>query len=282
MKFVARNKNIELKSEKFEENKNRFKTLIKSIKSDVVMFGVRSFSCSCVSEKAWKHVVSRRVAKRPEYKVGDERPNFIPKRQLTPDYKWGESKFFPRGNKGLFGGAFVTSGHQISEMRNKSNRFWKPNAHKKSLWSETLNKKIKFEVTAKVLKTIDREGGLDNYLTKEKSARIKELGPFGWKLRYQVLKRQNEIKNPVHKDAEMVGQDTVYYPNVQVNDSTLNIKVGRRKLLKELYDVEKKESLALGESLDGKYFHDKFRDLPALDLIQQLANRGYNFSKITV
>lgn len=45
-------------------------------------------------------------------------------------------------------------------------------------------------MTAKVLKTISKEGGIDNYLTKEKSARIKELGPTGWKLRYRVLKEK--------------------------------------------------------------------------------------------
>lgn len=60
----------------------------------------------------------------------------------------------------------------------------------KGLWSETLNRKISIKMTAKVLKTISKEGGIDNYLTKEKSARIKELGPTGWKLRYRVLKEK--------------------------------------------------------------------------------------------
>ena len=50
-------------------------------------------------------------------------------------------------------------------------------------------------MTAKVLKTISKEGGIDNYLTKE-GLRIKELGPTGWKLRYRVLKRKDEIGIP--------------------------------------------------------------------------------------
>jgi large subunit ribosomal protein L28 len=249
---------------------------------------LRGFSTTSVTNKVWKHVVTRRVAKRPEYRIGDEAPKYIPKRQTTPDYKWGESKFFPRSNKGLFGGAFIGSGHQISEMRNKSNRFWKPNSHKKALWSETLDKSLKFEVTAKVLKTIDREGGLDNYLVKEKSARIKELGPFGWKLRYAVLKKKSELANPPHKDAKLYSVNgesgTIYYPDVQVEgtETPLNIKVGRRKLLKELYEVEKRESLALGEPLTGRNFHDKFRELSAEEIVKRLAGRGYDFGNVTV
>ncbi|KAH3676396.1 hypothetical protein WICMUC_002027 [Wickerhamomyces mucosus] len=250
----------------------------------------RSFSTSEPFFKKWENIVKRRVAQRPEYEVGDERPKHIPNRQTTPDYKYGESAFFARGNRGLYGGSFVRSGHHISEFRNKINRFWKPNSHKKQLWSETLNKKLTFQVTSKVLKTIDKEGGLDNYLIKEKSARIKELGPFGWKLRYQVLKKQEEAKNPKHKTAKEITNQadgnkiTIFYPDVKVEgvDTPLNIIVGRRKLLKELYDVEKKEKLSDGESLNGKQFHNSFRELPAEQIIERLAFRGYDFKSITV
>lgn len=249
----------------------------------------RSFSSSALLPREWKHVISRRVAQRPTYEVGDERPKHIPNRQLTPDYKYGESSFFKRSNKGLFGGSFIKSGHRISEMRQKSNRFWKPNAHKKSLWSETLQKPLKFQVTAKVLKTIDREGGLDNYLTKDKSARIKELGPFGWKLRYQILKKKQELANPPHKDAKSYSLSNgetgkIYYENVLIEgvEQSLNVKIGRRKLLKELYNAEKKERKALGEDLDGREFHDKFRELPATEILKRLANYGYDFKAITV
>jgi large subunit ribosomal protein L28 len=249
---------------------------------------IRGFSSTASVAKTYAHVVSRKVAQRPEYRVGDEKPKHIPNRQLTPDYKWGESSFFSRSNRGLFGGSFVKSGNQISEMGNKSRRFWKPNAHKKTLWSETLNKGFTFQVTAKVLKTIDKSGGLDNYLIKEKSARIKELGPFGWQLRYQVLKKQDEINNPPHKDVKKCtladGTDGyVYYADIKVDgiESPLAITFGRRKLLRELYQVEKKEKMAIGESLNGKQFHDQFRNLSAQQICQRLAQLGYDFTNIT-
>ncbi|CDR40133.1 CYFA0S04e04280g1_1 [Cyberlindnera fabianii] len=249
----------------------------------------RAFSSSLPATKEWKNVVKRRVAKRPEYQVGDAKPKYIPHRQTTPDYKYGDSAFFVKSNRGLYGGAFVRSGNTISEMGNKSRRFWKPNAHKKSIWSETLGKSLSFYVTAKVLKTIDKEGGLDNYVIKDKSARIKELGPFGWKLRYEVLKKRAQLENPVHKNVKSVTladgkEGTVYYPAVQVKGSEkpLDVVVGRRRLLKELYETEKAHKLELKEKIDGKQFQNENRDLPAEKIIEKLASLNYNFSQIAL
>jgi len=38
-----------------------------------------------------------------------------------------------------------------------------------------------------VLRTIDKVGGLDEYLLGEKAARIRELGMHGWLLRWRIL-----------------------------------------------------------------------------------------------
>ncbi|CEP22336.1 unnamed protein product [Cyberlindnera jadinii] len=246
----------------------------------------RSFSSTSAVGKTYAHVVSRRVARRQEYNVGDEKPKHIPNRQLTPDYKWGESSFFARSNRGLFGGSFIKSGNQISEMGNKSRRFWRPNAHKKTLWSEVLNRGITCQVTAKVLKTIDKSGGLDNYLIKEKSARVKELGPFGWKLRFEVLKKLEQNSKPADSQKCTLkdgSEGTIYFSGVKVDgiDGPLDITLGRRKLLNELYVAEKRERQALGEKLNGKQFHDEFRELSAQEICQKLASYGYDFTSIT-
>jgi large subunit ribosomal protein L28 len=96
------------------------------------------------------------------------------------------------------------------------------------------------------------------------------------------------LANPPHKDAKLYSVNgesgTIYYPDVQVEgtETPLNIKVGRRKLLKELYEVEKRESLALGEPLTGRNFHDKFRELSAEEIVKRLAGRGYDFGNVTV
>lgn len=38
-----------------------------------------------------------------------------------------------------------------------------------------------------MLRTIDKSGGLDEYLIKDKAGRIKELGMKGWELRWRVM-----------------------------------------------------------------------------------------------
>jgi large subunit ribosomal protein L28 len=46
---------------------------------------------------------------------------------------------------------------------------------------------IQVKVSTRVLRTIDKCGGLDEYLVGEKSARVKELGMKGWELRWRVM-----------------------------------------------------------------------------------------------
>lgn len=82
----------------------------------------------------------------------------------------------------------IQFGNNVSpDSKTKTRRYWKPNILQKSLYSVALKKRIKLRLTSKVLKTMDREGGLDEYLLKESEARIKELGPMGWALRWTLM-----------------------------------------------------------------------------------------------
>lgn len=47
---------------------------------------------------------------------------------------------------------------------------------------------MQVKVLARVLRTIDKCGGLDGYLLGEKSGRVKELGVEGWRLRWMVMR----------------------------------------------------------------------------------------------
>lgn len=76
----------------------------------------------------------------------------------------------------------------------------------KSLYSVALKKKIKLRVTAKVLKTMDREGGLDEYLLKDDAHRLKELGPLGWALRCTLIQRP-EVRERLRAEAAALGVD---------------------------------------------------------------------------
>ncbi|AET37888.1 mitochondrial 54S ribosomal protein bL28m Ecym_2136 [Eremothecium cymbalariae DBVPG len=247
----------------------------------------RSFSVSSNLLREWRLVECRRVAKQPQYQVGDPKPLYIQKeKRRFPDYPYGESHIFKQSNKGLYGGSFVQFGNNVSESKQKTRRKWLPNILKKSLWSETLGRKIPIKMTAKVLKTITKEGGIDNYLTKDKSARIKELGPTGWKLRYTVLTTRDKKENPPHKDSKVVQDSngnsiTVYYELPYKGSSTLQITCGRRKLLKLLFPLEKLECKADGEAIDFKKFLERYQHSPIDAIVSKLDQYGFDLRQIT-
>lgn len=108
---------------------------------------------------------------------------------LMPAYPYGKNHAFKEANFGLYGGATLQSGNKISKGRNKGKtlRKWFPNVRIETLRSEALDKELKIPVTARVRRTIQKCGGLDQYVTGTKPARIKELGLLGWKLRWLVM-----------------------------------------------------------------------------------------------
>lgn len=247
----------------------------------------RAFKSTAATFREWRLVETRRVARQPEYRVGDPKPLYIPKtRKDVPDYKYGESNVFKQSNKGLYGASFVQYGNNISESKTKTRRRWLPNIVKKGLWSETLDKKISIRMTAKVLRTISKEGGIDNYLTKDKSARIKELGPAGWKLRYDVMRKREARNNPAHKDAPIEelpnGESVKIYFKEELNGSPVKITVGRRKLMQLLYPLEKLEQKADNKTIDFKTFIDTHRTASVGDLVNKLQNYGFDLSTITI
>lgn len=106
-----------------------------------------------------------------------------------PPYPYGPNLWFKQSNSGLYGGAMIQFGNKISQGRNKgkTRRFWKPNVRRKMLYSDALEQNLFIKVTRKALRTIQKSGGLDNYLLDDRPARIKELGIFGWELRWKIM-----------------------------------------------------------------------------------------------
>jgi large subunit ribosomal protein L28 len=110
---------------------------------------------------------------------------------LIPPYPYGERRVYKQSNRGLYGSARIRFGNNVAEKHNnKSRRFWRPNVHVKAFFSPSLGARVKTRLTLRVLKTIRREGGIENYLLKSKPARIKELGPGGWNLRWLLMQTQ--------------------------------------------------------------------------------------------
>jgi len=106
----------------------------------------------------------------------------------VPVYPYGPSQYYKQSNFGLYGNQKIRFGNMVSEKNEiKTRRYWRPNVHSKRLYSEALGNFIRIRVTTRVLRTVDKVGGLDEYLLGEKKGRIKELGMGGWKLRWRIM-----------------------------------------------------------------------------------------------
>ncbi|KAI9661544.1 MAG: 39S ribosomal protein L24, mitochondrial [Trizodia sp. TS-e1964] len=109
-----------------------------------------------------------------------------------PAYPYPASRTYKQSNFGLYGGTHIQFGNTISERTEiKNRRKWLPNIHSKRLWSASLKRWLKIKVSSRALRTIDKVGGLDEYLLGEKPARIKELGMGGWKLRWRIMQTES-------------------------------------------------------------------------------------------
>ena len=100
----------------------------------------------------------------------------------------------------------IQFGNKISKGRNKgkTRRCWKPNVRRKMMWSDALEKNLFIKLTRTALRTIRKSGGLDRYLLDDKPGRIRELGMFGWHLRYQVM-QSPKIKKKMEEKRKRLG-----------------------------------------------------------------------------
>lgn len=131
----------------------------------------------------------------------------------------------------------------------KTRRHWRPNVQSKRLWSDSLASFVKIRITARVLRTVDKCGGLDEYLLGDKTQRIKELGMGGWKLRWRIMQtekvkerfslQRQRLGLPPKEDV-LIGSDGNLVTKLQVEEEV------------KLYDqeLEKGEEVDVGEDVD--------------------------------
>ena len=58
----------------------------------------------------------------------------------------------------LLTGKAVQTGNNVSHANNKSRRRWLPNLHERRFWVASENRWVKLRVSAKALRTIDKNG----------------------------------------------------------------------------------------------------------------------------
>lgn len=73
-----------------------------------------------------------------------------------------------RSRRGLYDGKDVRSGNNVSFSMRATKRKFKPNVFCKRVYSEVLDEMVRFHLTTSALRSIDKVGGLDNYLLSSK------------------------------------------------------------------------------------------------------------------
>ena len=75
--------------------------------------------------------------------------------------------------RGLYDGKDVRFGNNVPFSLKKTRRRWNPNVQHKRVYSEILDEMIPFHITTSALRSIDKYGGLDEYLLKSKHVSTK-------------------------------------------------------------------------------------------------------------
>jgi large subunit ribosomal protein L28 len=84
-----------------------------------------------------------------------------------------------------FTGKGVQAGNNVSHANNKTRRRFLPNMQKASFVSETLGEIIQVRVTARGIRSIEHNGGLDSFLM---STADRNLGPTALKIKSRIKK----------------------------------------------------------------------------------------------
>lgn len=91
-----------------------------------------------------------------------------------------------RSRRGLYDGKDIATGNNVSFSMRATKRTFKPNVFTKRVYSEILDSMIPFHLTTSTLRSIDKAGGLDNYLLDPKRSFTEGEG---YKVKKKILQR---------------------------------------------------------------------------------------------
>lgn len=96
-----------------------------------------------------------------------------------------------------------------------------------------MEKFVRVKVQARVLRTIDKVGGLDEYLLGDKAARIKELGMQGWAMRWKLVQTKS-VQERFRQQKMAMGLEVPTEEELNAyREAKAAKKVEKRKLLEE-------------------------------------------------
>ena len=64
------------------------------------------------------------------------------------------------------------NGNKVSHANNKSKKMFMPNLQKITFISDKLNKKFQFKVATRTIRTVEKKGGLDEFLLSVPSSKL--------------------------------------------------------------------------------------------------------------
>jgi large subunit ribosomal protein L28 len=79
------------------------------------------------------------------------------------------------------------SGNNVSHANNRTKRVFRPNLTKATLMSEALGRSEKFRLSTNALRSVEHNGGLDNFLIKSKDD---VLSNKAVKIKREILKKK--------------------------------------------------------------------------------------------
>ena len=71
-------------------------------------------------------------------------------------------------------GKAVQSGNNVSHANNKTRRRFLPNIQDTSLLSDALGQSVRLKVSTRGIKTVEHNGGLDNFLLSSNDSKLSE------------------------------------------------------------------------------------------------------------
>ena len=80
------------------------------------------------------------------------------------------------------------NGNNVSHAKNRTKRRFLPNLQNISFLSDKLGKKVQLKVAASTIRTVEKKGGLDEYLINTSNTK---LASTGLKLKKLILSKNN-------------------------------------------------------------------------------------------
>ena len=86
-------------------------------------------------------------------------------------------------------GKKVMTGNNVSKANNRTKRRFLPNLQKSSMHSSILGKTLQFRVAASTIRTVEKKGGLDEFLLNSSNSNLTEKAQ---KLKLQLVQAKNQ------------------------------------------------------------------------------------------